>query len=283
LRGAAQGALARCLIETGELEQAESVLSSTESDAAAGGVQAPLLLSVRAQLRFAQLRPRDALDDALEAGRRLESVSPGANPSVIAWRSTAALAQLALGERDRARELASDELEQARRLGVSRVVIRNLRVLGLAARGREGIELLTEAVRTGDDHPPRLEHVHALVDLGAALRRRNQRAAAREPLRRGLELAHLGGAEALAQRAQKELFATGARPRRAMLSGPESLTPSERGVAELAAGGLTTNEVAKALFVSRKTVEFHLRHIYRKLDVRSRSELTRAMGERAPE
>jgi DNA-binding CsgD family transcriptional regulator len=267
------------LIEIGELDQAESMLTSIEDDDAGEGLQAPLLLSVRAQLRFAQLRPRDALNDALEAGRRLESVFPGANPSLIVWRSTAALAQLALGERERARELAWDELEQARRLGVRRVVIRNLRVLGLAARGREGIELLTEAVRAGDDQPPRLEHIHALVDLGAALRRRNQRAAAREPLRRGLELAHRGGAEALAQRAQKELFASGARPRRAMLSGPESLTPSERGVAELAAGGLTTNQVAKALFVSRKTVEFHLRHIYRKLDVRSRAELARAMGE----
>jgi len=279
LRGAAQGALACCLIEAGELEQAESTLPPLERDHPDEGVQAALLLNIRAQLRFAQLRPRDALDDATEAGRRLQSAGAGPNPGAIAWRSTAALAHLALGEPDRARELASEELEQARWLGIRRVMIRNLRVLGLAARGREGIEILTEAVAAGEDQPPRLETIHALIDLGAALRRGNQRARAREPLRRGLELAHRGGANALAQRAQKELFAAGARPRRAMLSGPESLTPSERGVAEMAAKGLTTKQVAEALFVSPKTVEFHLRHIYRKLDVRSRAELARAMRE----
>ena len=80
-----------------------------------------------------------------------------------------------------------------------------------------------------------------------------------------------------------ELFATGARPRRAMLTGPESLTPSERSVAEMAAKGLTTKQVAEALFVSRQTVEFHLRHIYRKLDVRSRAELAKTMREHGSE
>ena len=58
-----------------------------------------------------------------------------------------------------------------------------------------------------------------MIDLGAALRRANQRSAAREPLRNGLELSHRGGASALAAHAQVELTATGARPRRIQLSG----------------------------------------------------------------
>jgi DNA-binding NarL/FixJ family response regulator len=196
---------------------------------------------------------------------------------VAAWRSTAALAHLALGDAASARELASQELEQARAAGVTRVVIRDLRVLGLVERGERGLELLEQAVEAGDRYPPRLEHLRALIDLGAALRRANRRAAAREPLRRALELSHSGGATALDERTRSELAAAGARPRRAMLSGIESLTPSERRVAEVAAKGLTTRQIAETLFVSPKTVEFHLRHIYQKLDIASRSELTKLL------
>src|SRR5437868_6950220 len=98
-------------------------------------------------------------------------------------------------------------------------------------------------------------------------------APARDPLRMGLELGYRGGATAVADLARRELAATGARPRRAILTGVESLTPSELRVAELAGNGLTTRQIAEALFVTPKTIEFHLRHIYRKLDVGSRGEL----------
>jgi DNA-binding NarL/FixJ family response regulator len=64
-----------------------------------------------------------------------------------------------------------------------------------------------------------------------------------------------------------------------MLSGLESLTPSERRVAEVAAKGLTTRQIAETLFVSPKTVEFHLRHIYQKLDVASRGELAKLIDD----
>jgi DNA-binding CsgD family transcriptional regulator len=238
------------------------------------------LLDVRAQLRLAQLRPEEALDDATKAGGLLEEdVSPGA----LAWRSTAALAHLALGDAEGARGLATEELMQARRFETTRVVIRDLRVLGLAERGEPAIILLREAVKTGERYPPRLEYLHALVDLGGALRRTNHRMAAREPLRKALELSHRGGATALEQRAREQLTATGARPRREMLSGLASLTPSERRVGELAARGLTTRQIAESLFVTPKTVEFHLRHIYRKLDVSSRAQLTDMMGDDTPE
>ena len=64
-----------------------------------------------------------------------------------------------------------------------------------------------------------------------------------------------------------------------MLSGAESLTPRERRVGELAAKGLTTRAIAELLFVTPKTVEFHLRHVYQKLDITSRSEIADALGE----
>ena len=72
-----------------------------------------------------------------------------------------------------------------------------------------------------------------------------------------------------------ELAAAGARPRRdALLTGPGSLTPSERRIAELAATGQSNREIAQALFVTPKTVEYHLRNAYRKLDIQTRRELS---------
>ena len=70
----------------------------------------------------------------------------------------------------------------------------------------------------------------------------------------------------------------GARPRSVMLTGAESLTPSERRACRLAAEGLKNSEIAQALFISLKTVETHLRSSYRKLDITSRAELPQMLG-----
>jgi DNA-binding NarL/FixJ family response regulator len=121
----------------------------------------------------------------------------------------------------------------------------------------------------------------ALLALGAARRRANQRAGAREPLRRALDLAGRCGAASLVERAGVELRACGARPRRVLLTGPASLTTSERRVAELAARGLSNPEVARTLVVSRATVESRLRAVYRKLGLASRDELAAALGDPA--
>jgi len=128
------------------------------------------------------------------------------------------------------------------------------------------------------DSPAKLEHAKARTELGAALRRANQRARARTELRQAVELATVCGAAALAARAESELLATGARPRRIALSGVESLTPSERRVAEMAASGPTNREIAQALFITQRTVEVHLTSIYRKLRISSRSQLTAALA-----
>src|SRR5205085_6711271 len=78
--------------------------------------------------------------------RSSDLVSPG----VVPWRSTAALAHLALGDRARGEELAIEELEQAQQIGVTRVAIRALRVLGLCAGGMAGIELLRSEEHTSE-------------------------------------------------------------------------------------------------------------------------------------
>jgi DNA-binding CsgD family transcriptional regulator len=274
----AYGALACCHIQRGELAHAETALTFIGHPQVESSIHLLFLLDVRAQLRLAQLRPDVALNDALDAGRRLQEDYGISSPGAVAWRSTAALAHLALGERTRAHELAAEELELARAAGITRVMIRDLRVLGLAERGKRGLELLAEAVALTDASPPRLEQIHALIDLGSALRRANRRADARAPLRKALDLSHRGGAAAAAARAQSELSATGARPRRAVLSGAESLTPRELRVGELAAKGLTTKAIAELLFVTPKTVEYHLRHVYQKLGISSRAQISGALG-----
>src|SRR5581483_10356513 len=118
-------------------------------------------------------------------------------------------------------------------------------------------------------------------ELGAALRRRNRRAEAREHLRAGVELAHRSGAAALARRANEELAATGARPRKLLAGGLESLTASERRVAEIAARDRSNREIAQELFVTVKTVELHLSNVYRKLGLESRRQLADALAARS--
>ena len=147
--------------------------------------------------------------------------------------------------------------------------------------GKRGLALLEEAVQVLAGSPAKLEHAKARMELGAALRRANRRADAREQLRHALELATICGAASLAARAERELLATGARPRRIALSGAESLTPSERRVAEMAAEAPTNREIAQALFVTQRTVEVHLTSIYRKLAINSRSQLAAALAKPA--
>jgi DNA-binding NarL/FixJ family response regulator len=139
--------------------------------------------------------------------------------------------------------------------------------------GDEGEELLREAAITLEAAGAALESARAVVDLGALLRRANRRADARELLREGLDLAHRGGAVTLADQAETELRAAGAKPRRARLTGRDALTASERRVAELAAQGMTNREIAQALFVTTRTVEGHLTRTFQKLDIRSREDL----------
>ena len=97
-------------------------------------------------------------------------------------------------------------------------------------------------------------------------------------LREGVDLAHLCGATTLVTAGNEELTATGAHPRTIMLSGLESLTASERRVAQMAAEEFSNKEIAQALFVTVKTVEVHLSRVYRKLDVESRRQLADALA-----
>jgi DNA-binding CsgD family transcriptional regulator len=189
------------------------------------------------------------------------------------WRADLALALNAAGRRSEALPYALAAVDRARDWGAPPALGLALKVLGMVEGGPSGLKLLHEAVAVLEGSQAKLEYAKALVELGAALRRGNKRSDSREYLRQGLELAHKLTATALEERAQTELAAAGARPRRLMLSGLESLTPSERRVAEMAAENLTNKDIAQALFVTPKTVEVHLSSVYRKLEISSRAQL----------
>jgi DNA-binding NarL/FixJ family response regulator len=124
----------------------------------------------------------------------------------------------------------------------------------------------------------RLEHARALVALGAARRRAGRPSDARAELRDALEQARRCGASALEEQALEELIAAGGRPRRAADEARDALTPSERRVAGMAAQGMSNKEIAQALFVTVRTVETHLFNSYRKLQIKSRSQLKSALS-----
>jgi DNA-binding CsgD family transcriptional regulator len=271
--------LIHVLVERGALTEAEDVFDSTQlpSDMP-HGVAWRMSIEGRASLRLAQGRPTEALVDLyalrdLEAGRRVP------NPAVCPWRSQAALALHALGEAGEARRLADEEVALARSFGAPRATGIALRASGLVLGGSDGVTRLQEAAEVLEHSGAELEHARALTDLGAVIRRGGRRFDAREPLRHGFARARACGASALSARAHEELLASGARPRRVSLRGVDSLTASERRVAEMAARGMGNVEIAQALFVSRKTVETHLGHTYTKLGISSRNQLAPALEE----
>ena len=271
--------LVETLIEGGDFKAAERTLVESGLGAEIPpGLAHNHLLQARGLLRLKQGRTQAALDDLLEFGRRDERWG-GANPLASRWRSHACLALAAAGDSAGARNMAALDLERARRWGAASGVGIALRSGALLESGDGCIERLRESVDVLRDSPARLEYARALVELGAALRRANRRVDARGRLQEGLDLARHCRAVALAEHARTEIRAAGGRTSDPMGTGVERLTVAERRVAEMAARGCSNPEIAQNLFVTRKTVETHLGHIYDKLEISGRGELARALSD----
>jgi DNA-binding CsgD family transcriptional regulator len=269
--------LTDALIDQGKLDEASEILAAVESAIEnADSIAANPLLFSRGRLRLSRGQTEAGLADLLEVGRR--GAAWGARtPAFLPWRSTAATALSRLGRAEEAAAFAEEELALARAFGAPRALAIALCAAGQLARGQRAIDRLSEASSVLEGSPAQLERARVLVEYGAALRRANRRKAAKAQLRDGLLLAERCGATTIAEHARVELAATGARPRRAEYR--HALTPSERRVAQMAATGLGNREIAQALFVTEKTVEWHLSQAYRKLDVHSRHDLSRALGD----
>ena len=181
------------------------------------------------------------------------------------------------GARRGERAARAEELELARRFGAPRAISVALReVAHASARGDldEPIALLDEAVAIVAASEARLEHCRALLELGTVLRRGRPPHGRGPRARRGASSSRATcGARLLQERARAELEVAGTRVQRAARRGADALSPSERRVVALAIEGLSNRQIAEALFVTRKAVEWHLGNAFRKLDVRSRGEL----------
>jgi len=274
------GTLAQVLVGRGQIAEAEQLLARSEIPF---GLDHPGMTNWlpygEGMLYLATGRFELAAERFLAVGDWMVAWGER-DPGLLDWRTGAALALAQIGDRARARELTGQVIALGAELGKPRAHGVGLRVAGVI---EDSVDLLREAVGTLAGATAELEHARALIDLGATLRRHNQRKEAREPLREGVALAQGCGATALVDRGQAELIAAGARPRRVALRGADALTPSERRVAALAARGLRTPEIAQELFVTVNTVESHLRHVYSKLGIHSRDELPSALGTTAGE
>ena len=190
-------------------------------------------------------------------------------------------ALIGLGELDAATEELDWYADNAQELGRPSPLAAAARCRGILHAERGDLETalaqLERAVELSGEVPNPLEHGRALLAHGAVHRRARHKRAARESLEAALAVFEGMGARIWAERARTELGRVGGR---APASG--ALTPTERRVAELAAEGLQTKQVAAALFVSAKTVEGHLTHIYAKLGVHSRTELARRLADGEP-
>ena len=270
--------LVLALVEQGRHDEAEALLCDYGvASAACSRTTAGLALRLaRSALRLAQGRSEDGHRDAEEAIRR-DITHGGAAPG-RGFRFSPAVAIYAAGDRERAIELAEAELHRGRSFQLPSTEGIALTVLGTVKGGEDGLHHLRTAVDKLGQGPRKLELAYALVEFGSALRRANRRSEARVPLTTGMDLAHRCGARPLAERAREELLACGARPRKLVVSGLDSLTASERRVARMAAEGMSNTEIAQALFVTRKTVETHLGHVYMKLNISSRAGLPEALG-----
>lgn len=270
------GALAACLLDQGRVADAREALVVGSLTGPIGPAP-PLteMLMVRMRVRAAAGEREAALADWRDALGRPVQGAPAA--SWIENHIAAAEALRAGGDAPAARRLAGDALDAARRWDTPGAIGEALRGLARIDDGADTVELLREAVGLLERSPARLVQAQALVDLGAALRRRGDRRASRDPLREGLLLADACGAGGLAERARHELAASGVRVSRHTPAGAGLLTASERRIADLAAAGASNAKIAQSLFVTIKTVEFHLTHTYRKLGISKRTELHRAL------
>jgi len=276
---APHGFLVDCLVELGDVGAAEKLIRSGEMEPArpeASGLNAWFHWS-RGRVRLARHEPEGALTDFLAAGRDLEPFTVG-NPAVLPWRSHAAEAAFQLGDEELAGRLVDEEIALARRRGLLGALGAALRIKARSRSGSDPVEVLTESIAILEGTSRELDLGRALLDLGRILRTRGQRVAARDPLRRAMDIAHRCGAVVVQTAAREELLSAGARPRRASSTGPNSLTGSERRIAELAAAGHSNRVIAETLLLTKNTVDWHLRSVFRKLGISRREEVAQALS-----
>jgi len=276
LRAVATRLLVLAALERGDVDAAVAAVARFDGECP----DAPALIAVtrlrqaRSAIALARDEPVLARKEAFALGE--QSRAARIDTPTVPWRAPAAIALQRLGEEDEARALVAEQVALARRWGTASDVGAALR-LNARVDAQRRLALLGESVALLETAPWRLELARALADYGAALRVVRRRSDAHEPLRRAAQLADECGARMLRARALDGLAALGDRPRKLMFSGTNSLTASERRIADLASLGRSNRDIAQDLFVTPKTVENHLGRVYTKLGIKGRRELATAL------
>jgi DNA-binding CsgD family transcriptional regulator len=290
----------------GDLAAAASLVAESESVASATGSQ----IAPYAALRLAALRGREAessaliraaieqaaaggqgiatthahwaaavlynglarYEEAISAGRQAAADMPNfwtsmwALPELVEAAARAGSAGLAHDAHERLAEM-TEHCGNDVALGIE------VRCRALLSEGATAEALYREAIARLSRTPLRPELARAHLLYGEWLRRESRRVDAREQLRTAHEMLVAIGMEAFAERARKELEATGEKVRRRAVETRDDLTAQEQQIARLARDGLSNSDIGARLFLSPRTVEWHLRNVYAKLGIHSRREL----------
>ncbi|SCG16958.1 regulatory protein, luxR family [Micromonospora echinofusca] len=266
--------LVACATESGRFSEADRWLAQPVPP---GMFRTPLglhYLAARARHHLAVRRPHAATTDLRRCGELMRAWGIDA-AGLVPWRLELARVQLSVGNKTQATQLLQEQLRVPH--GVDdRTRGRTLRLLATTAAQDHRRKLLSEAVNLLQSSGDRLELVRALGDTGQTLQRAGDSARARLLVRRAYQLAQDCGASVLAQRLIRREPGSGlpAYPAAAELQEPDDgLSDAERRVAALAAQGHTNRQISSKLFITVSTVEQHLTRVYRKLDVKRRTDL----------
>jgi DNA-binding CsgD family transcriptional regulator len=228
-------------------------------------------LAALGDLELALGRPAEAVDRLAEMSAALDRLGIADVDLSPAPELVEALVQCGRGEE--AGSVSEAYRRRARAKGQPWALARSARTQGLVADDTAFAQWFDEALRWHDSTPDTFERARSELAYGERLRRARRRSDARPHLRAAFAGFHQLGAEPWAERARLELAATGETARKRDPSTLDQLTPRELQIALDLAAGLTTREAAAKLYLSPKTIEYHLRSVYRKLGVASRSEL----------
>jgi DNA-binding CsgD family transcriptional regulator len=258
----------------GEESEARQLIEAITEDSSARGEG--LALAVAAWATAVLCNGLGRYDDACRAATdALE------DPNDL-WYSSWAMVELIeaasrTGKPERARPALEQLVERTDASGTHWALATQARCRALLANVAEAEVLYREAIERLSPTPLRLDLARARLLYGEWLRRQARRIDARNELRTAYEMFTDCGMNAFAERARIELQATGEHARKRSVDTLGQLTPQEEQIARLAAQGDTNREIATQLFISPSTVEYHLHKVFRKLGVKSRSQLARKM------
>jgi DNA-binding CsgD family transcriptional regulator len=218
--------------------------------------------------------------DAATTALRRQAVDPSYG-DFSPWRLAEFIEAAVRSGEHRLAERALDRLAETTRAGGTDWALGvEARARALLSEGEAADKLYREAIERLRRTRLRADVARAHLVYGEWLRRERRRVDAREQLRTALEMFTSMGTEAFAERAERELLATGEHVRTRSVETRDELTAQEAQVARLARDGLSNAEIGARLFISRHTVAYHLRKVFAKLNVSSRNQLARAIGER---